>query len=137
MSSSTEDETRKTLAAWGRRRKADNAARDAMVTDALANGISREEIHILTGLGRTTIDRIIGKTRIEVDYNERDEQGRVIAGVSSDQLLALHEGQAVNLYDRVDRLQAGATVAWIEADARAVGFDVNWTSFADKTVAER
>jgi hypothetical protein len=62
MSSSTADESRKILAAWGRRRKADSAARDAMVLKALGDGISREEIHILTGMGRTTIDRITGKT---------------------------------------------------------------------------
>lgn len=63
MSSSAADESRRTLAAWGKRRKADSAARDPMVADALGNGITREEIHILTGLGRTTIDRIIaGKT---------------------------------------------------------------------------
>jgi hypothetical protein len=62
MSSSAEDEFRKTFTAWARRRRAVNADRDAMVADALAHGISKEEIHILTGLGRTTIDRIIGKT---------------------------------------------------------------------------
>jgi hypothetical protein len=62
MSSSTEDEFRKTFTAWARRRKAVNADRDTMVAAALAHGISREEIHILTGLGRTTVDRIADKT---------------------------------------------------------------------------
>jgi len=70
-------------------------------------------------------------TRIDVDYNERDREGRVIAGVSADQLVTLREGQAVTLYDPIDHLWSDATVAWIEADARAVGFDVDWTSFED------
>jgi hypothetical protein len=70
-------------------------------------------------------------TRIDVDYNERDEEGRVVAGVSDHLLATLREGQAVTLYDPVDHLWADATVAWIEADARAVGFDVDWTSFED------
>jgi hypothetical protein len=58
MSSSTADESRKNLAAWGKRRKTDNAARGHLILEALGNGITREEIHMLTGLGRTTIDRI-------------------------------------------------------------------------------
>jgi hypothetical protein len=70
-------------------------------------------------------------TRIDVDYNERDEEGRVIAGVSIDQLATLRVGLAVTLYDPIDRLWADATVAWIEEGARAVGFDVDWTSFED------
>lgn len=55
---STADDARTALTAWGKRRKAQDAARDPMVRDALDAGISKEEIHILTGLGRTTIDRI-------------------------------------------------------------------------------
>ena len=76
-------------------------------------------------------------TRIEVDYNERDKEGRVIAGVSADLLLALHEGEAVTLYDPIDRLRADATVAWIERDAHAVGFDVDWGSFEDEDLPEQ
>lgn len=60
---STADDARAALTAWGKRRKAQDAARGPLVRRALAAGISREEIHILTGLGRTTIDRIVtGKT---------------------------------------------------------------------------
>lgn len=75
-------------------------------------------------------------TRIDVDYNERNEEGRVIAGVSADQLATLRVGLSVTLYDPIDRLWADATVAWIEADARAVGFDVDWTSFEDGDLPE-
>lgn len=70
-------------------------------------------------------------TPIEVDYNERDVEGRVIAGVPADQLLSLREGQSVTLYDPIDRLSADATVAWIKADVHAVGFDVDWASCED------
>jgi hypothetical protein len=70
-------------------------------------------------------------TPIEVDYNERDVEGRVIAGVPADQLHALREGQSVTLYDPIDRLSADATVAWIKADVHAVGFDVDWASCED------
>jgi hypothetical protein len=76
-------------------------------------------------------------TRIEVDYNERDKEGRVIAGVPADLFLALHEGEAVTLYDPIDRLRADATVAWIEPDAHAVGFDVDWGSFEDEDLPEQ
>jgi hypothetical protein len=76
-------------------------------------------------------------TRIEVDYNERDKEGRVIAGVSADLLLVLREGEAVTLYDPIDRLRADATVAWIEPDAHAVGFDVDWGSFEDEDLPEQ
>jgi hypothetical protein len=75
-------------------------------------------------------------TRIDVDYNERDEEGRVIAGVSADQLATLREGQAVTLYDPIDHLWADATVAWIQADANAAGFEVDWASFEDGDLPE-
>jgi hypothetical protein len=75
-------------------------------------------------------------TRIDVDYNERDEEGRVIAGVSADQLATLRVGSPVALYDPVDHLWADATVAWINAGARAIGFDVDWTSFEDGDLPE-
>lgn len=50
---------REELRSWGRRRRNLESERDSLVRAALAeNGISKEEIHALTGLGRTTIDRI-------------------------------------------------------------------------------
>jgi len=53
------------LARWGRLHK----RRDALVLEALAAGISRESVHILTGLGRTTIDRI-------AKSKQQEEQGQ-------------------------------------------------------------
>lgn len=69
--------------------------------------------------------------RIDVDYNARDETGRVVARVPTAQLATLRRGQSVSLYDPIDRLWAEAEVAWIESEAGAVGFDVDWTSFVD------
>lgn len=49
---------RAALRAWGKRRRAQDEKRDLLVLAALKAGISKEEIHQSTGLGRTTIDRI-------------------------------------------------------------------------------
>jgi DNA-binding transcriptional regulator YdaS (Cro superfamily) len=46
------------LRTWGRRRRTLEADRDPLVARALKAGISIEEIHMSTGLARTTIDRI-------------------------------------------------------------------------------
>jgi hypothetical protein len=70
-------------------------------------------------------------TRIDVDYNERDEDGRVVARVPSGLFAGLQEGQSVSLYDPVDRLWADASVAWLDRKTGAAGFDVNWQSFVD------
>jgi hypothetical protein len=70
-------------------------------------------------------------TRIDVDYNERDEDGRVVTRVPNDLLAGLQEGQSVSLYDPVDLLWADASVAWLDRKTGAAGFDVNWQSFVD------
>jgi DNA invertase Pin-like site-specific DNA recombinase len=49
---------RAALRFWGRRRRALEAERDALVQAALEAGISIEEVHQSTGLARTTVDRI-------------------------------------------------------------------------------
>ncbi len=53
-----------TLKAWGERRRRLEAERDPLVRQALDAGVIKEEIHKLTDLGRTTIDRI-GKEKVE------------------------------------------------------------------------
>jgi hypothetical protein len=50
----TADEARRALAEWA----ANNARRDDVVRAALSAGIAKTEVHQLTGLARTTIDRI-------------------------------------------------------------------------------
>ena len=63
MSTSDERETaRAALRSWGKRRRILEAERDPVVKQALAAGLTKEEVHQTTRLGRTTIDRI-GKDR--------------------------------------------------------------------------
>lgn len=60
----TNDQTevlRAALRRWGTRQKQLASERDPLVLAALEAGITREEVHILTRLGRTTIDRIVAK----------------------------------------------------------------------------
>ena len=56
--STRQDALRASLRSWGRRQRSLTSERDPLVLGAISNGITREEIHILTGLGRTTVDRI-------------------------------------------------------------------------------
>ena len=53
------DALREQLRSWGETHRAQAASRDRLVLDCLESGLfTKEEIHALTGLGRTTIDRI-------------------------------------------------------------------------------
>jgi hypothetical protein len=56
--STESDAARGTLRSWRRRRDAVASERDPLVIAALKSGLTKEEVHVLTGLGRTTIDRI-------------------------------------------------------------------------------
>ena len=62
MRSMDDDEKREAMKAalrqWGKRQKALTLNRDPLVLACLELGISIEEIHQSTGLGRSTIDRI-------------------------------------------------------------------------------
>jgi hypothetical protein len=59
MSTNTErDILRAALKSWGDRRRSLEAGRDTLVRNALAAGVTIEEVHKLTDLGRSTIDRI-------------------------------------------------------------------------------
>lgn len=50
---------REQLRSWGEVQRAQAASRDRLVLACLESGLfTKEEIHGLTGLGRTTIDRI-------------------------------------------------------------------------------
>lgn len=61
----TEDQReaiRRELHAWRRRHQAVALARDPLVARAIIGaGLTKEEVHFLTGLGRTTIDRIVAR----------------------------------------------------------------------------
>lgn len=39
-----------------------NAARDDLIRSAVAAGITKHRVHVLTGIARTTIDTIVGRT---------------------------------------------------------------------------
>jgi len=61
MSTEKADAARAVARSWRRRRDAVDAERDAMVITCLNAGVIKEEVHVLTGLGRTTIDRIAAR----------------------------------------------------------------------------
>jgi hypothetical protein len=53
--------SRQALRSWRRRSDSVSADRDSVVRTAIDAGLSKEEVHVLTGLGRNTIDRIVKK----------------------------------------------------------------------------
>jgi len=61
-----QEAARQALRSWRRRSDAVAADRDQLVVTAIAEAaLSKEEVHILTRLGRTTIDRIMAKGSTE------------------------------------------------------------------------
>jgi DNA invertase Pin-like site-specific DNA recombinase len=56
-----QETARQALRSWGSHQREQAGKRDQVVIDAVAAGLTKEEIHIATGLGRSTIDRIIAK----------------------------------------------------------------------------
>jgi hypothetical protein len=52
-------QAREMLAAWAAEQHDVTARRDQVVRDAVAAGLSKSEVHRLTGIARTTVDRII------------------------------------------------------------------------------
>lgn len=47
------------LSRWADRRLQHDADRDSLVRLAVAQGITKHRVHLLTGIARTTIDRIV------------------------------------------------------------------------------
>jgi hypothetical protein len=74
--------------------------------------------------------------RVDVDFNERDRQGHVVARVPGDLAARLAPGRHVYLYDPVEQLWAEGSVAQVNQDTRIAAFDVDWHSFADAEVAD-
>ena len=48
------------LAAWAAEQDAVGSRRGEVVRAAIGAGVSKSEVHRLTGMARTTIDRIVG-----------------------------------------------------------------------------
>ena len=53
-------QARQMLTGWAAERDAVGSRRDEVVRAALDAGLSKSEVHRLTGIARTTIDRILG-----------------------------------------------------------------------------
>jgi hypothetical protein len=53
-------QARQMLTAWAAERDAVDSRRDEVIRSAIEAGLSKSEVHRLTGIARTTIDRIIG-----------------------------------------------------------------------------
>lgn len=51
------------LTGWGDEYRRINAERDPLVRGAVARGVSKHRVHVLTGLARTTIDDILSRER--------------------------------------------------------------------------
>lgn len=47
------------LSCWAARRRETDETRDDLVRGAVAAGISKHRVHVLTGIARTTIDKIV------------------------------------------------------------------------------
>jgi transposase len=56
-----DDSVRAALRSWRKRSEALAAERDPLIMTALAAGLAKEEVHQMTGVGRSTIDRIIAR----------------------------------------------------------------------------
>jgi hypothetical protein len=47
---------------WAERQRELNETRDGLVRQALDWGLSKHRVHVLTGIARTTIDRIVAES---------------------------------------------------------------------------
>jgi hypothetical protein len=56
-------QAREMLTAWAAEQDAVAARRDEVVGAAIEAGLSKAEVHRLTGIARTTVDRILGDLR--------------------------------------------------------------------------
>ena len=74
--------------------------------------------------------------RVDVDFNERDRNGHVVARVPGAQLSRLSVGQKVYLYDPPERLWADALVSRVNTDTSIAAFEVDWDSIVDAEVAD-
>jgi len=63
MTDLTVRQARELLAAWAADKDAVARKRDDVVRAVIAAGVSKNEVHKVTGIARTTIDRIIGSGR--------------------------------------------------------------------------
>lgn len=63
MTELTVRRAREMLTAWAAEQDAVASRRDQVVRAAVDAGVSKSEVHRLTGIARTTVDRIVGTAR--------------------------------------------------------------------------
>jgi hypothetical protein len=55
----TQEEAREALAGWASQRHEADNRRDPLVREAVKAGVTKHQVHLITGLARTTIDDIL------------------------------------------------------------------------------
>jgi hypothetical protein len=141
----TEEEAREALADWATRHK----QRDTLVREAVAAGVTKYQVHQITGLARTTVDFILKGGTVE-KYNDADMQGAIVTGVAQYILRGeLHTKRpaytdaqilARARHDVLNVLQYGYTFPEDEAERIAAGaketarwqqdHNINWDQWA-------
>jgi hypothetical protein len=71
MTELTVRQAREMLAAWATEQDLVAGRRDDVVRAAVAAGLSKSEVHRLTGIARTTIDRIVSATQAAEEGAEK------------------------------------------------------------------
>jgi hypothetical protein len=71
MTELTVRQAREMLAAWAAEQDLVAGRRDDVVRAAVAAGLSKSEVHRLTGIARTTIDRIVSATQAAEEGAEK------------------------------------------------------------------
>jgi hypothetical protein len=68
---------------------------------------------------------------VHVDFNARDQAGRVLARVPADDAARVAVGQQVILYDPAEPLWADAVIARFNPETRVIACFVDWGSITD------
>jgi hypothetical protein len=141
----TEEEAREALANWATQHK----QRDTLVREAVAAGVTKHQVHQITGLARTTIDFILKGGTVE-KYDDSEMRAAIVQGVA--QYILRGEAHTKNpahsdaqilarvRHDVTDVLQYGYTfpedeAEKIAADAKETArwqqdHNVNWDQWA-------
>ena len=143
----TEEEAREALAHWADQRR----QRDTLVRQAVAAGVSKNQVHQITGLARTTIDFILAGGTVDAEKDSSpDMREAIVTGVAQYILRGeLHTKRPAHTdaqilarvrHDMQDVLQYGYAFAEdeaepIAADAKELaewqqGHNVNWDEWA-------
>ena len=143
----TEEEAQEALVGWAKAHK----QRDMLVRDAVAAGVTKNQVHQITGLARTTIDFILKGGSVEAEKdNDSEMRDAIVKGVAQYILRGdLHAKRSAHSdaqiltrarHDMLDVLQYG--YAFPEDEAEKIAADakeaarwqqdhnVNWDQWA-------